>query len=261
MWLILLSAFILAQTAPSPPPAHAPTRGTDAAALCDQLAQNADRGALAVHNRATCLFRGEGRPRDLPGARALYAQAVELGFTKSMCALGNMMIDGLGGARDIPAGLALCRRAAEAGDPDAQTDLANYLLAGQVMPRDVVEARRWYIRAAEQGQPNAAFVLGQIYWNGDGIAEDNAEAARWWRVAYEGGRPDAAYLLAREAFVRMTRGVRRAEDADPVVIAEALQWFDIAAERDPNPTAREYSVRQAATLRQLQALVQQRRHR
>jgi TPR repeat protein len=259
MSLMLVGLAGLLQPADPPSVVRPPTGAPNAAAYCDLLERKTDRNAVELHDLATCLFRGEVRPRDLSRARALYAQAIELGFARSMCALGNMMIDGLGGDRDIAGGLALCRRAAEAGEAQAQTDLGNYLLMGAVVPRDAVEARNWYTRAAEQGQANAAFVLGQVYWNGDGVTKDNAEAARWWRIAHEGGRPDAAYLLAREAFVRMVRGVPRPEDADPAIIAEALRWFDLAAQTDPNPANREDAVRSAGMLRQFQALARQRR--
>jgi uncharacterized protein len=229
------------------------------ASACDVLERVASPDGGTLHDLATCFFRGEGRAQDYPRARALYAQAIERGFVRSMCALGNMMVDGLGGVRDVAGGLALCRRAAETGDAQAQTDLANYLLMGRVVPRDVGEARRLYALAAAQGQANAAFVLGQIYWNGDGVAKDNAEAARWWRVAHEGGRRDAAYLLAREAFVRLSRSATRPEDANRAMIEEAIGWYEIAAQNDAAPAQQQDSRNQIAFLRQFQAQLLQRR--
>ncbi len=223
------------------------------AAACDAIEESAGRDARDLHNLATCYFRGEGRARDLAQARALYAQAAELGFTKAMCALGNMMIDGSGGATDVAGGLTLCRQAAEAGEADAQTDLGNYLLVGQIVTRDVVEARRWYALAAEQGQANAAFVLGQIYWNGDGVAKDNAEAARWWRMAHDAGRPDAAYLLGREGFVRLMQDVAQPDDADRALLVETLTWFERAQSTDPAETNRQSAAQAIALLRELQA--------
>ena len=163
------------------------------------------------------------------------------------------MIAGQGGARDIAAGLALCRRAAEAGDADAQTDLGGYLLTGEFMPKDAVEARRWLTEAARQRQANAAFLLGQIYWNGDGIATDKTEAARWWRVAHEGGRADAAFLLGREAMARVMQSATSPERLDRPALAEALRWFDLAAETDPSEALRARAREGASLLRQLQS--------
>ena len=229
------------------------------AQICGTLDRTTDPTPIEVHDLATCYYLGNGRPRDFARARILYAQAAERGFPRAMCALGNMLIAGEGGEREIERGLALCRRAAEAGEAQAQTDLGGYLLTGEVIPKDAAEARRWLALAAEQRQANAAFLLGQIYWNGDGIAKDNAAAARWWRVAHEGGRPDAAYLLAREAFVRITRGVADPREANPEVVAEAIRWFEIARDSDPTPANREDAARMAGDLRQFLAMLQRRR--
>jgi TPR repeat protein len=236
-----------------------PTTAPTAAGLCDVLERKQDRTPIELHELATCLFRGEGRPRDLARARALYREAADRGFARAQCALGNMMIQGEGGPTDVAGGLALCRRAAEAGEPHAQTDFGNYLLMGQVMPKDAVEARRWYTLAARQGQANAAFVLGQIYWNGDGVAQDRGEAARWWRVAHEGGRPEAIYLLAREAMMRFAAGGR--DNVDPAAAEEALGWFTLAAERDPSPANRQDAVEKSVMLRQYLGAVRQREGR
>ena len=248
MVLILAGLAAMAQTVAAPAMVPSPRL----AALCAAAERKSDPQPIELHDLATCLFHGHGGTRDLVRARALYRQAADRGFARSHCALGNMLVDGLGGPTDVAAGLALCRRGAEAGEAHAQTDLGNYLLEGRVLPRDVVEARRWYLLAARQGQANAALVLGQIYWNGDGVAKDNAEAARWWRVAHEGGRLDAANLLGREAFIRVTRSATRPEALDRAALAEALRWFDLAAETDPSEAKRTEARQAAALLRQLQ---------
>lgn len=252
MPLILTTLAVLAQT-PSLPATLPPEQLERLRTLCTTLAAQAQRRADELQTLATCYFRGDGLPQDLARARSLYEQAAAGGYTKANCAVGNMMIAGQGGPRDIPGGLAHCRRAAEAGDPDAQTDLGGYLLTGEFTPKDVVEARRWLTMAATQRQANAAFLLGQIYWNGDGVTKSNAEAARWWHVAYDGGRADAAFLLAREAMARVLRSTARPQDVDRAALAEALRWFDLAAETDPSEAKRQRAREGAGILRQLQS--------
>jgi TPR repeat protein len=195
--------------------------------------------ASAVHNAATCLFKGEGGEKDLPRARALYKVASEGGFLLSRCALGNMLISGQGGSKLVDEGMALCRSAAEAGSADAQADYGGYLLMGTVGQRDPVEARKWFRLAADQKHANASYVLGQIYWKGDGIGRDRAEAARWMKQAFELGRSDASSLLATEALNRALSS----KDGQPVinkeVAAEAMKWARIASNSHPDPKERQ----------------------
>ncbi|HRD45514.1 MAG TPA: hypothetical protein PLF78_03415, partial [Caulobacter sp.] len=83
--------------------------------------------ADAAHLTAECVQHGHDGVRPDPvRARGLFEAAAAMGFAKSKCALGNMLVTGEGGPADPPRGVALCRQAAEAGDPDAQTDVANY---------------------------------------------------------------------------------------------------------------------------------------
>lgn len=231
--VILLLGSIQPATDPAATPGT-PEHRAAAAAICRRLvAMPPSTDPAVVHSLASCLFEGHGGTRDLARARALYRQASDAGLPQAMCALGNMMIEGQGGPRDAAAGAALCRRAAEAGDAHAQADLGSHLLSGTVLARDPVAARRWLDAAAQQGHANAALLLGQVFWNGDGVAKDNAQAARWWRVAYAGGRREAAFMLGHEAFVRVTRGVARPQDADRAAMDEAVRWYRLAAQADP----------------------------
>jgi uncharacterized protein len=216
-----------------------PTRagGPDFTRSCD-YSEAAGRHASALHNLATCHFTGDGRPRNLTRARELYGQAVDLGFAKAACALGNMLIGGDGGPPEPDRGLDLCRRAADVGEPDAQTDYGGYLLTGQYLAKDAVAARRYLSLAAEEGHRNAAFLLGQIHWNGDGTNKDVAEAAKWWLVAYKGGRNDAARLLGRAALAPIIADLQAKRPIPIAGIEEAKHWFRIAAEKDPDPEQR-----------------------
>ena len=212
--------------------------GPDLARSCD-YSEAAGRHASALHNLATCYFKGDGRPQDFAKARALYGQAAALGFAKAACALGNMLIAGTGGPGDPARGIDLCRQAADTGVADAQTDYGGYLLTNQHIAKDALAARRYLSLAAAQGQQNAAFLLGQIYWNGDGVEKNVPQAAIWWITAYDKGRADAAFLVGHAAFGLIVEAAKTKQPVANVVIDQAKRWLDIAAREDPDPKKRE----------------------
>lgn len=205
---------------PSGPP---PLR--DELAACGWFGKAAASRPDSLHNSALCAERGVNGAPDLARAAALYGQAADRGYPKSMCALGNLYVAGRGVPKDEAKGAALCRQAAERGEPDAQTDLGNLYLQGIGVPHDVVQARHWYELATAQGQPNATFILGQIYWNGDGVARDQSKAAELWEAAYRGGRVDAAPLLAIWLFSSWMSAHPR---GDVTVLNEAIQYQEVA---------------------------------
>jgi uncharacterized protein len=216
---------------------------------CSHFTRAADRRGDSAHNLARCYEHGEGLPADLAAARQWYAKAAALGYAKSHCALGNMMVAGRGGSKDIAGGIAKCRQAAEAGEADAQTDFANYLLMGTGGPKDPIEARKWYTLAAEQGQANAQFVLGQIHWKGDGTPVDQATAVKWWKLAYEGGRKDAAGLIVGAMFKLLIVEHDGKRTVDRSHLPETLLWLERAATEDPNPAQRQRYAEILADLR------------
>lgn len=66
---------------------------------------------------------GEGVPRDVAAARALYCEAARLGHAQGQFALGWMLANGRGGARDDGAAGQLFALAAAQGHPQAQAML------------------------------------------------------------------------------------------------------------------------------------------
>lgn len=224
--------------------------GADHAGACT-YSERAGTHASALHNAATCYYKGEGRPRDLARARTLYQQGADRGFAKAACALGNMLVEGQGGPRDTARGLDLCRAAADTGLADAQADYGGYLLTARHMPKDAVKARAYLVGAADQGHANAAFILGQIYWNGDGIARDVPQAAIHWIKAYERGRVDAAALIGNAALSLIVEAARAKKPVATVVIDQAKRWLDIAKTVDPDPESRAKAAEQRRLLDQL----------
>lgn len=212
--------------------------GPDFAQSC-RYSEAAGRHASALHNLATCYFKGDGRPQSLTKARSLYGQAAALGFAKSACALGNMLVGGQGGPADPARGIELCRQAADTGLADAQTDYGGYLLTNQHIAKDALAARRYLSLAAAQGQQNAAFLLGKIYWNGDGVEKNVPQAAIWWITAFEKGRADAAFLIGIAALSLIIDAAKTKQPVATVVIEQAKRWLDIAARQDPDLIKRE----------------------
>jgi TPR repeat protein len=205
---------------PSGPPAL-----RDEVAACGWFIKATASRSDALHNAALCHEKGVGAKRDLARAAALYRQAADRGYARSMCALGNLYIAGQGMPKDETKGAALCRQGAELGEANAQTDLGNLYLQGVGVPKDVVQARHWYELAAAQGQPNAQFVLGQIYWNGDGVARSKAKAAALLKEALKGGRRDAAPLLAKWLFADWMSAHAR---GDFTILDEAIGYQTVA---------------------------------
>lgn len=213
-------------------------RGRNPAKACELFGRAAERRGDSAHNLARCYERGDGLGADAAKARVWYRRGAAVGYAKSNCALGNLMVAGTGGPRDVAGGIALCRKAAEAGEADAQTDLGNYLLGGTGGTRDIVEARKWYTLAAQQNQANAQFVLGQIHWNGDGTPIDRGAAVKWWRLAYAGGRKDAAGLIVGGLFKQMIVERDAKTTIDRSLLPETLAWLERAASEDPDPARR-----------------------
>ncbi len=193
----------------------------DEVAACGWFAKAAASRSDALHNAALCHENGVGGTPDLAKAAALYRQAADRGYARSMCALGNLYIAGQGVPKDETKGAALCRQGADLGEANAQTDLGNLYLQGIGVPKDVVQARHWYELAAAQGQPNAQFVLGQIYWNGDGVARSKTQAAAFLKGAFKGGRRDAAPLLAKWLFADWMSAHAR---GDFTILDEAIAY-------------------------------------
>ncbi len=205
---------------------------------CDLFEQVQSDRPDVLHQVATCYYDNEGRTRDLERSRSLYARAAEGRYRQSLCAYGNMLIRGEGGPKNEVQGLELCREAAIAGDRHAQTDYGGYLLMGVGTEPDPVSARFILEQAADQQQANAAFLLGQIHAKGDGTALDNKQASVWFAKAYEYGRPDAAFQAAMSL---TRRGFHQDGDqmsGNPETLREAVIWFEVAFERDPDESRR-----------------------
>jgi TPR repeat protein len=161
------------------------------------------RRADAMHLVGMCQQSGASGTPDKMKAEAAYTRAAEMGFIKSKCALGQMlMADPKRAAR----GLDLCKEGAEAGDVQAQVEVGNAYFNGTAGKRDLKAARSWYEKAAQQKNFDASRKLGQMYANGDGGPKDVKKALDLWTAAEKSGDPLVAILVADQLFSDITGG-------------------------------------------------------
>ncbi len=212
--------------------------------------------ADAMHLLAQCYQSGAAGAHDKAKAEATYTRAAAMGFPKSKCALGQMlMADPAQAAR----GLGLCQEAAKAGDADAQAAVGDAYFNGTGAARDRGEARKWYDMAAKQNEPDAMRKLGAMYAAGDGGKKDTKKALQLWMAGEKAGDPLAPILVADQLFSDMTGGRKPGPgqykfkggvpSGDIGVIED---WYRQAAKVDPRPdvkTRADYALKVLASLK------------
>jgi len=199
--------------------------------------------ADAMHLLGECHERGLAGKVDRAKAEAAYGKAADMGYPKSKCALGEMLL--ADPARSAQ-GLALCKAAAQAGDADAQTRVGDVYRRGRGAVRaDAAEARRWYEMAVQQQNPAAARSLGEMYARGEGGKRSGKKAMESWRVAEAAGDPMVSILVGDHLFSELTGGkppgpgtfaFRGGIQVADIEVVE--QWYRDARDRDPRPDVR-----------------------
>lgn len=210
--------------------------GTKGCALVEKAAR---MRADAMHLSGECYQHGLGGVTDPEKAKAAFQLAAHMGYPKSKCAYGQMLItEGKEAAR----GVSLCEEAAEAGDADAQVAVGDAYVAGHGVKASQREARRWYEMAAKQKNTRAARVLGEMYAKGQGGKKDVQKAVELWQGAEQAGDPTAAILVADQMFSDITGGktpgpgryaFRGGVPVSEIETTEA--WYREAQATDPRP--------------------------
>lgn len=193
----------------------------------------------AMHLVGMCYQSGVGGAQDKAKAEAAYTRAAQMGFAKSKCTLGQMLMSEPGQAER---GLALCKEAADAGDADATMAVGDAYFNGSAGKRDHAEARIWYAKAAKQNKTDAARRLGEMYAKGDGGKKDAKKAMELWLGAEKAGDPLVAILIADQLFSEMTGGKTPGpgtyafKGGVPLSDIEVVEeWYQQALKRDPRP--------------------------
>jgi uncharacterized protein len=235
-------------------------RGTiakDPARGCAYERKASARRADAMHLVGMCEQSGVGGRPDKVKAEAAYTRAAEMGFTKSKCALGQMLMsDPPRAAR----GLALCREAGDAGDLEAQMAVANAYFSGSAGKRDLEAARTWYAKAAKQNNFDAMRKLGEMYANGDGGSKDSKKALKQWTTAEKAGDPLVSILVADHLFSNISGGRKPSpgiygfRGGVPLKDIEVIEaWYRQAQSKDPRPDVRERAKYALAILASIKA--------
>jgi TPR repeat protein len=195
--------------------------------------------ADALHLVGACWQNGLPGTRDPAKAEAAYTRALQMGFTKSRCALGGML---LGEPGQAERGLGLCKESANAGEVDAQLAVADAYFSGRGVKADHKEARKWFGLAADKKNPQAMRRLGEMYASGDGGKKDAKKALALWTAAEKAGDPLVCILVADQLFSQVTGGKKPTggtyafKGGVPVADLDAVEnWYEEALKRDPRP--------------------------
>lgn len=222
------------------------TVAKDAKRGCAYAEQASAARADAMHLVGLCYQTGASGAPDKARAEAAYRRAAEMGFAKSKCALGQMLMAEPSRAKE---GLRLCEEAGRGGDVEAQVAVANAYFAGAAGQKpDMREARRWYEMAAKQNSLHAMRRLGEMYARGDGGRKDTKKAIELWSAGEKAGDPLVAILVADQLFADLTGGrkpgpgtyaFRGGVPLSDIGVVE--EWYALAQAKDPRPDVKERS--------------------
>ncbi|MFL5295595.1 MAG: tetratricopeptide repeat protein [Phenylobacterium sp.] len=236
----------------------------DPAKACAYQEKAAPQRADAMHLAGLCHLRGLGGPADSAKAKAAFESALAMGYPKSKCALGAMLI---AEGPEAERGLSLCHEAAQAGDAEAQAEVGRAYRAGRGAKADAKEARRWLEMAAAQKYAPAQRTLGEMYARGEGGKKDKKKAFEQWVAADKAGDAMTPILMGDFLFGELTGGktpgpgkFRIPAGAPLSQVDEAEAWYKAAAARDPRPEVRSRATTAVSVLQQLKVGLQAKGH-
>lgn len=211
----------------------------DPARGCAYEEKASARRGDAMHLVGMCHQSGAAGAPDKAKAEAAYTRAAAMGFTKSKCALGQML---MAEPQNAARGLQLCKEAADAGDADAQAAVGNAYFNGSAGERDLKAARTWYEKAAKQNNLDASRRLGEMYAKGDGGPKDEKKAMELWTAGEKAGDPLVSILVADQLFSEISGGRKPGpgtyafRGGVPTKDIEVIEeWYRQAKTKDPRP--------------------------
>ncbi|HSZ53280.1 MAG TPA: tetratricopeptide repeat protein [Caulobacteraceae bacterium] len=229
----------------------------DAKKGCGYEQKASSSRADAMHLVGVCWQNGLTGAKDNAKAEAAYLRADQMGFPKSKCALGLML---LGSPAQAGRGVGLCKESANAGDVEAQLVVGDAYFYGRGVKEDHQEARKWYAMAADRNNPQALRRLGEMYAAGDGGKKDTKKAVALWEAAEKAGDPLVCILVADQLFSDLTGGKKPSggtyafRGGVPVGDLDAVEaWYQEALQRDPRPDVKQRAQRGIKVVQSLKA--------
>ena len=123
----------------------------------DELKQFALRGdAQACMELADRSIEGDGVPKDIKQAEALFERAAKSGAANGWFRLGKIFHDGLDGPPDYAKALEYFTLAARGGVSEAQHNIGAMLVSARGVKRNYIEGLAWLIVAKKSGAPAEA---------------------------------------------------------------------------------------------------------
>jgi hypothetical protein len=113
---------------------------------------------------------------------ALTADA-EVGNPHALNELGARYQNGDGVPKDLGRALALYRKASDAGNAAAEFNLGYMYDLGTGVPQDRKVANEWYLKSANQGYAPAMLNVGMNIAGGVGVTQDWIEGMKWIDLA------------------------------------------------------------------------------
>ncbi|MDQ0468720.1 caspase family protein [Labrys wisconsinensis] len=179
-------------------------RALDASGNSEEARANREKAAAAgsvsaMTDLALMLETGEGGPRDVGRAVALFDQAAAAGNVVAMRDVAIEFEKGVGRPRDAAQAALWYRKAADTGDPQAMGFLATLYLQGTGVPKDAGQAKVWLDKLLETEHTPTMLRVGYVLLGGTGAVKDFRTARRLFERAADLGDADGEVMLGNMA--------------------------------------------------------------
>lgn len=136
-----------------------------------------DGTADGCFRKASAMYLGEERAKDLPRARELFRRACDAGSAGGCSFAGTMMLLGEGGPQDEPTGAALVRLACNRKEAASCSLLGRLLVEGWGVEKAPAEGARLLERGCDSDVAEDCLHLGKLYWQGTGVPKNRTLSA------------------------------------------------------------------------------------
>ncbi len=167
--------------------------------------------AAALNNLATLTENGEGRPKDIKKAYALYLKAAQDGSIYGMSNVGRLLEYGLGTSKNPPEAAKWYKKCADAGDPFCATKHANMIMSKVPgVEGDGLQAILMVRKSADQGEVMAMTTMAFIIDNGfSSQAGVGGTALDYLKKSLKRGEKGAIAVTTPDVFAKLKAETRK----------------------------------------------------